>query len=110
MGLALGASLGTLAVLRTYFLTPTSTLQNADGSTTSINELTLVIALAVSGICLWGTMVGSMLPLIFKRLGFDPAVASSPFIATFSDVTGIIIFFSVAKMVLSNLHEVPVVP
>jgi magnesium transporter len=61
-------------------------------------RLALVIAQAVAAICLWGTLVGSMLPLIFKRLGVDPGIASSPFVATFVDVTGIIIYFSIAKM------------
>jgi magnesium transporter len=63
-------------------------------------QLSLIIAIAVSAICLWGTLIGSMLPLVFKRLGFDPAVASSPFVATFVDVTGIMIYFSIAKVVL----------
>ncbi|MFO0843619.1 MAG: magnesium transporter [Gemmataceae bacterium] len=59
-----------------------------------------VIALAVAAICLWGTLMGSMLPLVFKRFGIDPGIASSPFVATFVDVTGIIIYFSIAKMIL----------
>jgi magnesium transporter len=63
-------------------------------------DLAYVIAMAVAGICLWGTLVGSMLPIIFCRLGVDPGVASSPFVATFVDVTGIIIYFSIAKMLL----------
>jgi magnesium transporter len=63
-------------------------------------KLAVVIALAVSAICLWGTLIGSMLPLVFRRLGIDPGVASSPFVATFVDVTGIIIYFSIAKTVL----------
>jgi magnesium transporter len=66
-------------------------------------RLSLVISLAVAAICLWGTLVGSMLPLVFKRLGFDPGVASSPFVATFVDVTGIIIYFSIAKAVLGDI-------
>ena len=48
----------------------------------------MVIALSVAAICLWGTLVGSMLPLLFRKLGFDPGYASSPFVATFVDVTG----------------------
>ncbi len=63
-------------------------------------RLSLVIALAVAIICLWGTLVGSMLPLIFARIGFDPGIASNPFVATFVDVTGIIIYFSIAKALL----------
>jgi magnesium transporter len=60
-------------------------------------RLAVVIATAVACICLWGTLVGSMLPLIFKRLGVDPGIASSPFVATFVDVTGIMIYFTIAN-------------
>ena len=63
--------------------------------------LAMVIAQSVAMICIWGTLVGSMLPLVFKRLGFDPGYASSPFVATFVDVTGIVIYFSVAQMWLT---------
>jgi magnesium transporter len=63
-------------------------------------RLAIVISQAVALICLWGTLVGSMLPLIFRRIGVDPGVASSPFVATFVDVTGIIIYFTVAKAYL----------
>lgn len=66
-------------------------------------SLAQVIALAVMFICLWGTIVGSMLPLAFKRIGADPGVASSPFVATFVDVTGIIIYFSIARLLLPEL-------
>jgi magnesium transporter len=59
-----------------------------------------VIAQAVAAICLWGTIVGSMLPVIFKWLGVDPGIASSPFVATFVDVTGIFIYFTIAKIYL----------
>jgi magnesium transporter len=65
-------------------------------------DLALVIAISVAGICLWGTVIGSMLPLIFKRLGVDPGIASSPFVATFVDVTGIVIYFSVARIILAK--------
>jgi magnesium transporter len=63
-------------------------------------RLALVIGMAVAGICLWGTLMGAMLPLAFKRLGVDPGIASSPFVATFVDVTGIVIYFSIAKAIL----------
>ena len=55
-------------------------------------------------ICLWGTLVGSMLPLVFRRLGVDPGYASSPFVATFVDVTGIFIYFSLAQVYLLAPH------
>lgn len=57
-----------------------------------------VVGISVTLICLWGTMVGSMLPLIFKSIGVDPGIASSPFVATFVDVTGIMIYFSIASV------------
>jgi magnesium transporter len=60
----------------------------------------VVIALSVAFICLWGTLIGSMLPLIFNKLGFDPALASSPFVATFVDVTGILAYFTIATVLL----------
>jgi magnesium transporter len=65
-------------------------------------QLSVIIAVAVAAICLWGTLIGSMLPLVFKRLGIDPAVASSPFVATFVDVTGIMIYFTIARAVLGD--------
>jgi magnesium transporter len=61
-------------------------------------RLGMVIAMSVAVICLWGTLVGAMLPIVFKRLGFDPGYASSPFVATFVDVTGIVFYFSIAKI------------
>jgi len=94
MGLALGVTLGLIAFVRAV-LTPHSVLGNADRW-----MLALVVSQAVAVICLWGTLVGSLLPLLFKRLGFDPGYASSPFVATFVDVTGIVIYFSIAKLYL----------
>lgn len=61
-------------------------------------RLGMVISQSVAVICLWGTLVGSMLPLVFRQLGFDPGYASSPFVATFVDVTGIVIYFSIAQI------------
>lgn len=61
-------------------------------------QLAAVVALSVASICLWGTLVGSMLPLVFRQLGFDPGYASSPFVATFVDVTGIVIYFTIAHI------------
>jgi magnesium transporter len=52
------------------------------------------------GIVLWGTLSGSMLPFLLKRLGLDPAVSSAPFVATLVDVTGLILYFSVAVVIL----------
>ncbi|QDT55086.1 Magnesium transporter MgtE [Caulifigura coniformis] len=97
MGLALGVSLGIIGFLRVMIpvLTPTSVIGAVDRLT-----LSFVIGQTVAAICLWGTLVGSILPMIFTKLGFDPGYASSPFVATFVDVTGIVIYFSIAKMYL----------
>jgi magnesium transporter len=92
MGLALGLTLGVIGFGRAL-VTPASVLGGVDPW-----KLAMVISEAVALICLWGTLVGSMLPLIFKRLGFDPGYASSPFVATFVDVTGIVIYFSIAQV------------
>src|SRR5262245_20596057 len=94
MGAILGLTLGAIGFLRAA-ATPTSVLAGADRW-----MLALVIGQAVAAICLWGTLVGSLLPMIFRRLGFDPGYASSPFVATFVDVTGIIIYFTIAKIYL----------
>ncbi len=60
----------------------------------------LTVSLSLIGIVLWGTLTGSMIPIILKRLKLDPAAASAPFVATLVDVTGLVIYFSVATMVL----------
>ena len=58
------------------------------------------VGLALVGIVLWGSLMGSMLPLVLKRLGLDPATSSAPFVATLVDVTGLIIYFSVAFLIM----------
>ena len=57
---------------------------------------------ALIGVVTWGSLAGSMLPFILRRLGFDPATSSAPFVATLVDVTGLIIYFMVAKVILSG--------
>jgi magnesium transporter len=54
------------------------------------------------GVVMFGTAAGSLLPFILRRLGFDPASASAPFVATLVDVTGLVIYFTVASMVLGG--------
>jgi magnesium transporter len=51
---------------------------------------------------MWGTLVGSMLPFLLRRLGFDPASASAPFVATLVDVTGLIIYFTIARVLMTR--------
>jgi magnesium transporter len=60
----------------------------------------LTVALSLVGVVMFGTLAGAMVPFIFRKLGFDPASASAPFIATFVDVTGLIIYFNVALHLL----------
>jgi magnesium transporter len=94
-GLALGGILGAIALIR-ILLWP--------GREHVYGEYYIFVGLAVAlslvGVVLWGTLAGSMLPFILRRLGFDPAVSSAPFVATLVDVSGLIIYFSVALVVL----------
>lgn len=60
------------------------------------------VSFALIGVVLWGTLMGSMLPLIIKKLGFDPAASSAPFVATLVDVTGLIIYFTIAMLFLKG--------
>jgi magnesium transporter len=65
-----------------------------------VHLIALTVGLALVGVVTFGTMVGSMLPFLFRRIGFDPASASAPFVATLVDVTGLVIYFTVALIVL----------
>ena len=58
------------------------------------------VALSLVGVVLWGTLSGSMLPFLLKKLGLDPATSSAPFVATLVDVTGLVIYFNVAYLLL----------
>lgn len=62
--------------------------------------LALAVALSLVGVVTFGTLAGSMLPFLLRRLGFDPATSSAPFVATLVDVTGLVIYFQVAAMIL----------
>ncbi|TDQ06962.1 magnesium transporter [Pedobacter metabolipauper] len=63
----------------------------------------LVVGCSLVGVVLWGTLMGSMLPLLLKKLGADPAVSSTPFVATLVDVTGLLIYFSMALLFLKGV-------
>jgi magnesium transporter len=60
------------------------------------------VAASLVGIVLWGTLAGSMLPLLLRRMGLDPANSSAPFVATLVDVTGLVLYFTIAKLVLGG--------
>jgi magnesium transporter len=63
----------------------------------------MAIGIAVLGVVMWGTIMGSMLPLLLKKLGADPATSSTPFIATLVDVTGLLIYFGTAFLLLKGV-------
>jgi magnesium transporter len=96
-GLLLGLILGTIGFLR---IASWSAVSNIYGPHWALVGLTVGVTLV--GVVLWGTIMGSMLPFVLKRLGFDPASSSAPFVATVVDVTGLIIYFSVALVFLSG--------
>jgi magnesium transporter len=62
----------------------------------------LTVGLSVVGVVTWGTIAGSMLPFLLRRLRLDPASASAPFVATLVDVSGLIIYFTIASLVLAG--------
>jgi magnesium transporter len=100
-GLSLGIILGAIGIIRVaawaivgeqYFH------QQPYGAHWPLVALTVGIALV--GVVLWGTLSGSMLPFLLRRVGADPATSSAPFVATLVDVTGLIIYFSIALVIL----------
>ena len=97
-GFALGCILGAIGVLRVLIWA--SVLGHLN---TQWLYISFTIGLSLIGIVLFGTLTGSMLPLLLKRLGLDPAVSSAPFVATLVDVTGIVIYFSVASLLLGGI-------
>ncbi len=97
IGLLLGLVLGAIGLVRVAFL---------PGAERAFGEHFVLIGVTVSlslvWIVMWGATAGAMLPFALRRLGFDPASASAPFVATLVDVTGLVIYFSVATVVLSG--------
>ncbi len=105
-GLMLGVTLGLIGFLRIILWVPFSSIYGAHWL-----MVASTVGFTLIGIVLWGSLAGSMLPLLLKRLGFDPATSSAPFVATLVDVTGLIIYFSVASVVMYNvLHPGPIHP
>ncbi len=97
-GLILGTILGIIGFCRVYF-TALGT-HHVDNTTVPI---ALTVGVSLLGVVLWGTLSGSMLPLFLKRLGLDPAVSSAPFVATLVDITGLVIYFSLAMVFLKGI-------
>jgi magnesium transporter len=94
-GLALGAVLGSIGMLR---ITVWQLLFHPYGEHWVLVGLT--VGLTLVGVVLWGTLSGSMLPFLMRKVGVDPAASSAPFVATMVDVTGLVIYFSVAALML----------
>ena len=93
--MTLGAILGSVGFLRIALW---SAFSDVYGEHWLLVAITVSISLV--GVVLWGTLSGSLMPLVMRRLGFDPAASSAPFVATLVDVTGLVIYFSVALVVL----------
>jgi magnesium transporter len=94
-GLALGGILGAIGFLRISIWSAFSDLYGPHWFLVATT-----VSLSLVGVVLWGSLVGSLLPFVLRRLGFDPAASSAPFVATLVDVTGLIIYFSVGLLVL----------
>ena len=94
-GLGLGAILACIGLIR---ILTWQGLFNAYGEHYLLIAMT--VALSLVGVVLCGSLIGSILPFILRGLGFDPASASAPFVATLVDVTGLVIYFTVAAMIL----------
>jgi magnesium transporter len=97
-GLLLGIALGAIGFLRIFIWTQFTDIYGPHWLL-----IALTVGVALVGVVLWGSLSGSMLPLLLKRLGADPATSSAPFVATLVDVTGLIIYFSVAVMFLKGV-------
>jgi len=94
-GLALGSILGAIGFSRIVLWSHFSTIYGPHWLLVG-----LTVGVSLIGIVMWGTLAGSMLPFILRRLGLDPATSSAPFVATLVDVTGLVIYFSVGYLFL----------
>jgi len=96
-GTFLGLTLGVLGMLVVWILSLTPMVE-----TPHLLVLALTVGLAVFMIVIWGSLIGSMFPLLLDRVGMDPAASSSPLVATLMDVSGLTIYFVVALLLLSG--------
>ncbi|WP_438009035.1 magnesium transporter [Sorangium sp. So ce321] len=94
-GLSLGVILATIGLVRILVW---QAIFHTYGE--HYREVAATVAVSLVGIVTWGTLAGSMLPFAIRRLGFDPASASAPFVATLVDVSGLVIYFNVAQLLL----------
>lgn len=96
-GLSLGAILGSLGFIR---ISLWAVLFHSYGEHWLL--LATTVGIALIGIVLWGSLSGSMLPFLLRKVGLDPATSSAPFVATLVDVSGLIIYFTVAAVILKG--------
>jgi magnesium transporter len=94
-GLALGAILGAIGFLRIAIWSMFLTIYGPHWLL-----IACTVGMSLIGVVLWGTFMGSMLPFVLRRVGFDPATSSAPFVATLVDVTGLVIYFSIGMLLL----------
>lgn len=97
-GVCLGLVLGCIGFIRIMLWPNRETLYTAH-----YVLVAATVCVSVVGVVLWGTISGSMLPFILKKVGFDPASASAPAVATLVDVTGLVIYFTVASFILHGV-------
>jgi magnesium transporter len=97
-GLSLGAWLGSIGFLRIWLWQHLGLYDYGP----HYLLVGVTVWLSLVGVVLFGSVAGSMLPFLLRRLGFDPATSSAPFVATLVDVTGLVIYFSAAALVLSG--------
>jgi magnesium transporter len=95
-GLVLGTILGAIGIVRIVVWQKTGLYDYGE----HWMLVAATVGAALVGIVTFGSLTGSMLPFLLQRLGFDPATASAPFVATLVDVTGLVIYFSVAMLIL----------
>jgi magnesium transporter len=97
-GVLLGVILGSVGLVRIILWPSRATLYGEHYFLVGVT-----VALSLTGIVLWGSVSGSMLPFLLRKLKFDPATASAPFVATLVDVTGLIIYFTFASLILKGI-------
>ena len=97
-GLMLGVILGIIGFLRITIWSEFSTVYGPHWLL-----IAFTVGFSLIGVVLWGSLSGSMLPLLLKKLGADPATSSAPFVATLVDVTGLIIYFSIASIIMHDI-------
>jgi magnesium transporter len=96
-GIALGSLLGSIGFLRIVMWQAVSPLYGPH-----YLRVAFTVAASLVGVVLFGSLAGSLLPFLFRRLGVDPASASAPFVATLVDVSGLVIYFTIANLILGG--------